>query len=71
MYLIIFYDLFFKDCYVVLGIVDKYNRSYPEECANVVKMGFSMIQVIEEIKQKHSDFAMVNMRIGIHLVRSI
>lgn len=35
--------LFCVDCYVVLGMVDKYNRSYAEECANVVKMGFSMI----------------------------
>jgi len=39
-----FVDLWFcVDCYVVLGMVDKYNRSYAEECANVVKMGFSMI----------------------------
>lgn len=53
---------------MVLGIVDKYNRSYHEECANVVKMGFSMIQVIESIKREHKDFGSVNMRIGIHLV---
>lgn len=38
-----FCDFKLLDCYVVLGMVDKYNRSYAEECANVVKMGFSMI----------------------------
>lgn len=33
-------------------------------------MGFSMIQVIENIKREHHDFQAVNMRIGIHLVRN-
>lgn len=51
----------------MLGLVDKYNRAYHEECANVIRMGFSMIEVIENIKQEHADFGSVNMRIGIHL----
>ncbi|EAR99769.2 adenylate/guanylate cyclase domain protein (macronuclear) [Tetrahymena thermophila SB210] len=55
------------DCYVVIGIVDKQNRQYQEECKNVIQMGFSMIQVIENIKREHEDFKSVNMRIGIHL----
>lgn len=56
---------------MVLGIVDKYNRSYHDECKNVIEMGFSMIQVIENIKREHHDFSNVNMRIGIHLVKHI
>ncbi|KAL4487196.1 hypothetical protein ABPG72_017915 [Tetrahymena utriculariae] len=59
------------DCYVVIGIVDKQNRQYQEECKNVIQMGFSMIQVIENIKREHEDFRSVNMRIGIHLGEKI
>lgn len=53
------------DCYVVSGILDAMYRDPAQEAKNVVDMGFSMIQVIESIKQE-INFSDLGMRIGVH-----
>lgn len=56
------------DCYVVMSLVDINNRNICQEARNVVKMGFSMLRIIEEIKQIDPSYSNFNMRIGIHTV---
>jgi len=58
------------DCYVVLGLIDNNNRKPVEEARNVVQMGFSMIEVIKEVRKK-IDFEQLDMRIGVHTVLSL
>lgn len=55
------------DCYVVLGMIDADERNIEQEALNVVKMGFGMLEKINEVKKKIS-FNALNMRIGIHTV---
>lgn len=55
------------DCYVVLGHTDKEDRSPLKEAYNTVCMGFSMIEIIEELKKK-LQIKTLAMRIGIHTV---
>lgn len=59
------------DCYVVMGFLDKHNRKNPAEEANdVVQLGISMISIIQKVR-KMIKFEQLNMRIGIHTVRSL
>ena len=55
------------DCYVVLGFLNANNRNPILEAKNVIKMGFSMIDIIQNIRE-FVDFQDLNMRIGIHTV---
>jgi class 3 adenylate cyclase len=55
------------DCYVVLGFINSAQRNPVREAINVVRMGLSMIEIIEVVK-KQIDFHDLNMRIGIHTV---
>lgn len=58
------------DCYVVMGFLDKRNRKSPSEEANdVVQLGISMIKIIKNVR-KLIKFDGLDMRIGIHTVRS-
>jgi class 3 adenylate cyclase len=52
------------DCYVVMGDVGRRNRDPSLECLNVMKMAYSMIEVIKEENLKHS--SSLDMRIGVH-----
>ncbi|CAD8135801.1 unnamed protein product [Paramecium octaurelia] len=53
------------DCYVVMGFQQASKRNPIQEAINTVKMGFSMIEIIMEVR-KLIDFPLLNMRIGIH-----
>lgn len=53
------------DCYVVIGLKNSGVRSPNEECLDVVKMAFRMIQVINQKNEQHG--SNLNMRIGIHI----
>lgn len=55
------------DCYVVIGFLDANNRDPDLETLNVLKMAFSMLEVIKDVK-KNIDFQELDMRIGIHRV---
>ena len=55
------------DCYVVLGFLNARARNPIQEAKNVIKMGFSMIDIIKNIRE-FLDFDDLNMRIGIHTV---
>ena len=56
------------DCYVVMSFLDGNNRIEPEqECADVVELGFSMIEAIAKVR-KEVNFDGLHMRIGIHTV---
>jgi len=56
------------DCYVVSGLVDAtVIRDPVEEAANVLCMGFSMIEIIKKIRTR-INFHELDMRIGIHTV---
>ena len=58
------------DCYVVSGLVDAIGKRDPvEEAANVLCMGFSMIEIIEKVRTR-VNFNELDMRIGIHTVIS-
>ena len=52
------------DCYVVMGDVGKRKRDPSRECINVMKMAYSMIDVINEENIKHQ--SSLDMRIGVH-----
>lgn len=52
------------DCYVVMGYTGKTQRSPAQECVNVIKMAYRMIEVIQLENQKHN--SELNMRIGVH-----
>ena len=58
------------DCYVVLGVVDAYNRNIAKEAKNVLEMGFSMIEIMRDIRSE-INFHDLHMRIGIHTVNYI
>jgi class 3 adenylate cyclase len=54
------------DCYVVMSFLDGNERIEPEqECADVVELGFSMIEIIAKVR-KEVNFDGLHMRIGIH-----
>jgi len=53
------------DCYVVLGFIDANNRDPGKEAHNVVKLAFSFIEIIREVR-KEIKFEGLDMRIGIH-----
>lgn len=54
------------DCYVVMSFLDGNDRIEPEqECADVVELGFSMIEIIAKVR-KEVNFDGLHMRIGIH-----
>jgi hypothetical protein len=56
------------DCYVVMSFLDGNDRGRPEdECADVVELGFSMIEIIAKVR-KEVNFDGLHMRIGIHTV---
>lgn len=56
------------DCYVVMSFLDDNERQPPEyECADVVELGFSMIEIIAKVR-KEVNFDGLHMRIGIHTV---
>lgn len=40
------------DCYVVLGLVDKRRRDEAQECKNILSMGFEMIKIIRDVRQR-------------------
>ena len=40
------------DCYVVIGVVNANERNPPKECRNVVKFGYSLINIIKRLKKK-------------------
>ena len=52
------------DCYVVMGYTGKSQRNPAQECINVIKMAYKMIDIIKLENQKHS--SVLNMRIGVH-----
>lgn len=52
------------DCYVVMGYTGKKQRNPSQECLNVIKMAYQMINVIQAENVKHS--SKLNMRIGVH-----
>lgn len=52
------------DCYVVMGYTGNQERKEAEECLNVIKMAFKMIEIINEENFIHC--SNLNMRIGIH-----
>ena len=52
------------DCYVAMGFTGDYKRNSAKECAQVVKFGFELVKIIEEVNLNIS--AELNMRIGIH-----
>lgn len=57
------------DCYVVMSFLDGDDRIAPElECADVLELGFSMIEIIAKVR-KEVNFDGLHMRIGIHTVR--
>jgi class 3 adenylate cyclase len=54
------------DCYVVMSFIDKSNRKpFQEEASDMIRMGFSMIKIIEEIGIEIG-YTGLHMRIGIH-----
>lgn len=54
------------DCYVVMSFLDGNQRIEPEEeCADVLELGFSMIEIIAKVR-KEVNFDGLHMRIGIH-----
>ncbi|KAL4462113.1 hypothetical protein ABPG74_000958 [Tetrahymena malaccensis] len=53
------------DCYVVMGLVNVENRDYAKEALNVIKMGFCMIDIIQQVRAV-VNFDELEMRIGIH-----
>jgi Adenylate and Guanylate cyclase catalytic domain len=56
------------DCYVVMSFLDGNDRIAPElECADVLELGFSMIEIIAKVR-KEVNFDGLHMRIGIHTV---
>lgn len=52
------------DCYVVMGYTGKRQRNPAQECINVIKMAYKMIDIIQLENLKHS--SELNMRIGVH-----
>ena len=52
------------DCYVVMGLSSSGVRNEKNECLNIAKMGFKMIEVINQKNIDHQ--SQLNMRIGIH-----
>ena len=58
------------DCYVILGLINANSRNPEQEAKNVVEMGFSMIEIIKEVR-KAIQFEELDMRIGIHSGRVI
>lgn len=53
------------DCYVAIGMQDLHNRLPGTEARNVVELGFQMIDIISEVRQR-IQFEGLQMRIGIH-----
>ncbi|CAD8179034.1 unnamed protein product [Paramecium octaurelia] len=53
------------DCYVVMGFTNSAKRNPIQEAINTVKMGFQMVDIIMQVRQKIK-FDKLNMRIGIH-----
>ena len=52
------------DCYVIMGLSSSGVRNEINECLSIVKMGFKMIEVINQKNIDHQ--SQLNMRIGIH-----
>lgn len=50
------------DCYVAMGYRGGM-RNPVEECENMIKFAYSMIEIIEEVRKEHKE---LNMRIGLH-----
>ena len=55
------------DCYVVMGVLNDFNRNPRREARNVVEMAINMIRIIREVRAK-VNFLDLDMRIGIHTV---
>ena len=51
------------DCYVAMGYLTSASRDPAEECKNMIKFAYCMLDIIAEVRQKHSQ---LNMRIGLH-----
>lgn len=58
------------DCYVAIGMIDFYQRNPAKEARNIVDFAFSLVQIIEEVREV-INFQNLNMRIGIHTVKII
>lgn len=56
------------DCYVALGFLDANSRDPDQETFQVLKMAFSMLEVIKDVRYQVS-FDELDMRIGIHRVK--
>lgn len=55
------------DCYVVISFINSNKRDPVQEAKNMVKMGFSMIEIIRNVR-KIVNFKDLDMRIGLHTV---
>ena len=55
------------DCYVVMGMLNAFNRNPRKEARNVVEMAINMLKIIREVRNK-VNFLELDMRIGIHTV---
>ncbi len=55
------------DCYVIISFINSNKRNPVEEAKNMIKMGFSMIEIIRNVRRQ-VDFKDLDMRIGIHTV---
>lgn len=55
------------DCYVVMGMLNAFNRNPRKEVRNVVEMAINMLKIIREVRNK-VNFLELDMRIGIHTV---
>ena len=58
------------DCYVVISFINSNKRDPIQEAKNMIKMGFSMIEIIRNVR-KIVNFKDLDMRIGLHTVISI
>lgn len=59
------------DCYVVMGFTNAAHRredTILTEAKNVVNMGLAMIEVLKNIRK---EFEFLNMRIGVHTVKTL
>ena len=55
------------DCYVVISFINANKRNPILEAKNMIKMGFSMIEIIRNVR-KIVNFKDLDMRIGLHTV---
>lgn len=56
------------DCYVAISITETTNRNIYDEARNIINFAFSMIDVINSVREKDESYKNFNMRIGIHTV---